>query len=446
MRFRLEITTGKSAGKSFSFKSSAIRIGRQPDNDLVLYDTGVSRHHCEIYRSETGYAIRDLESSNGTLVNSQLISDGEIKNGDLIQVGPIIFSFRSGDGIESSPDIDGVAHFGNEDDFESMGETRTTAFASPAGLADEGVGNRTYTGSYLSHRGRSPFFGEMTQKTKISLILSILMVMATILTSTYLLMNPPPPDRSLEFFELSDKSSTDTYGSGRVAVSTPDKVSFKFQSKRGKAVLSYAAGSIDTDKEVSILVNARHVAFVPSSAGKWTTGIKLEIPRRFLVDGLNILTFDNRMTPQHNKRWGIAKVRLIEKELPEPDENKAAELFELANAAYETRSVTPENLYRSIQYYEEATSFLEAMEPSPLLLKEIEVNRTRAVADLEQIYSSHMFAAEKAFRFGDRQAAADKMRALLRHFPDQDDKRYQRAKKKLDGLIGRGELPGNGRP
>ena len=152
------------------------------------------------------------------------------------------------------------------------------------------------------------------------------------------------------------------------------------------------------------------------------------------------------MTPKHNKRWGIAKVKLVEKELPEPDVNRSTELLELANAAYETRSVTPENLYRSIEYYQEAKTFLEAMENPPLLIKEIDANLERAENGLEQLYSSQMFAAEKAFRFGERQAAADKMRALLRHFPDHDDNRYQTIKKKLEALAGRGQLPSNGRP
>ena len=88
MSFRLEITTGKSAGKSFYFKSRVIRVGRQPDNDLVLYDTGVSRHHCEIYAADNGYAVRDLGSSNGTFVNSQLVGDGAVRLAEALAVLP----------------------------------------------------------------------------------------------------------------------------------------------------------------------------------------------------------------------------------------------------------------------------------------------------------------------------------------------------------------------
>ena len=170
MSFRLEITTGKSAGKSFYFKSRVIRVGRQPDNDLVLYDTGVSRHHCEIYAADNGYAVRDLGSSNGTFVNSQLVGDSAVNDGDLIQVGPIVFSFRGGEDIDQPTDIEGFVHFSDDDDFDSMENTCTTAFELPPGLDVPGNQNRTFTGSYISRRRRSRFMGSMTQKVKTTLL------------------------------------------------------------------------------------------------------------------------------------------------------------------------------------------------------------------------------------------------------------------------------------
>src|SRR5208282_4788327 len=53
----------------------ALRIGRVPDNDLVLSDLNVSRHHAELRKSPTGsYEIVDLSSHNGTFVNGQRVS------------------------------------------------------------------------------------------------------------------------------------------------------------------------------------------------------------------------------------------------------------------------------------------------------------------------------------------------------------------------------------
>jgi len=48
----------------------ALRIGRANDNDIVLTDLGVSRHHAELRNVGDGrYAIADLDSSNGTFLN-----------------------------------------------------------------------------------------------------------------------------------------------------------------------------------------------------------------------------------------------------------------------------------------------------------------------------------------------------------------------------------------
>ena len=53
----------------------ALRIGRAPDNDVVLSDLKVSRHHAEVRRSPTGrYEIVDLGSHNGTYVNGQRVT------------------------------------------------------------------------------------------------------------------------------------------------------------------------------------------------------------------------------------------------------------------------------------------------------------------------------------------------------------------------------------
>ena len=69
-----------------------LRIGRAPDNDLVLDDLLVSRHHAELRKkADGGYEITDLGSQNGTFVNGRRISTQPLTDSDSIGVGHSTF-------------------------------------------------------------------------------------------------------------------------------------------------------------------------------------------------------------------------------------------------------------------------------------------------------------------------------------------------------------------
>ena len=438
MSFRLQVESGKGAGKTFYFDGGRVRIGRQSDNELVFYDTGVSRHHCEIYRAEEGYRIRDTGSSNGTFVDEEKVADISLRSGARIRLGPIQFTFTQGGERSLGDTSPSVVEVRPTSEFEE--DLKTTAYQLSA---DSKISpNVTKRSSIpivatLQKALGGVDSGQGKARSVRVLYASVLVFILCAGFLIYLLMNPREPDRSNELFGLTGPEARRSYGFGRVEVNTPDRVMFRFRSKRGRVRVRYAAGSIDDKAEVEILVNGRSLGFVPPSEAKWTKGIELRIAREYLVEGLNVLTFDNVLTPERSKRWGIAKLSIEETLLPEPDLTKATRLFELGQAAFETRSVAPENLYRAVKYLTESRIYVEGEDqPDPLLL---DIERILAAAEegLEQTYRSHLFAAEKAFRFGDRAGAVEKLRSLLRHFPDPEDTRHQIVKKKVEGLAGR---------
>ena len=57
------------------------------DNDLVLPDDQASRHHCVFEPCDDGFKIRDMGSTNGTMVNGSAIQSADLKHGDKITVG-----------------------------------------------------------------------------------------------------------------------------------------------------------------------------------------------------------------------------------------------------------------------------------------------------------------------------------------------------------------------
>ncbi|GLW48981.1 ABC transporter ATP-binding protein [Streptomyces sp. NBRC 14336] len=73
-------------------QARTVRIGRAPDNDLVIDDLTVSRHHAELRgRSDGGHEIADLGSHNGTYLNGSPVNLAEVRSGDVIGIGHSAF-------------------------------------------------------------------------------------------------------------------------------------------------------------------------------------------------------------------------------------------------------------------------------------------------------------------------------------------------------------------
>ena len=71
------------------------RIGRAVDNDVVLSDQAVSRHHAEIRREDNGFVIIDMASKNGTYLNGERVERASLRDGDRIQMGSLMLVFRT---------------------------------------------------------------------------------------------------------------------------------------------------------------------------------------------------------------------------------------------------------------------------------------------------------------------------------------------------------------
>src|SRR4030043_2182637 len=80
--------------KQFTLSKSNIKIGRALDNDLVLNDFSISRHHAEILLEENQFVLYDLKSRNGARINKRLTSRSALKDGDEVLLGTFRLQFR----------------------------------------------------------------------------------------------------------------------------------------------------------------------------------------------------------------------------------------------------------------------------------------------------------------------------------------------------------------
>jgi hypothetical protein len=77
----------------FALSASVINIGRREDNDLVIADGRVSRHHAQLRLIQGRFVLFDLNSSGGVFVNEQRVSQCLLFPGDVISLAgvPLIF-------------------------------------------------------------------------------------------------------------------------------------------------------------------------------------------------------------------------------------------------------------------------------------------------------------------------------------------------------------------
>lgn len=105
-----------------------ITAGSLPDNAIYLPYKGISRRHFSLTRSEEGWLLRDLKSTNGTMLNGKTVDSALLKPGDIIETGGLTIrvessneeiqkiDFHAGEKIASIPKTDrlGQVQVGSE--------------------------------------------------------------------------------------------------------------------------------------------------------------------------------------------------------------------------------------------------------------------------------------------------------------------------------------------
>ena len=77
----------------FNIGNITTTIGREADNDIVLPDSTVSKHHAKIVFNGSAFELHDLNSANGTKVNGERVNQMTLKHLDVIQFGKVSVNF-----------------------------------------------------------------------------------------------------------------------------------------------------------------------------------------------------------------------------------------------------------------------------------------------------------------------------------------------------------------
>jgi pSer/pThr/pTyr-binding forkhead associated (FHA) protein len=139
MQVKMVVVQGRPAGKSLMFPHGEFYFGRGTECHVRPNSDWVSRQHCLLRVTSEGAFIKDLGSRNGTLVNGVLLArERRLQQGDLIQIGPLVFEVKLRRGLE---------------DESSAKSFPPTPLQGPAGSG----GNNTKGDSDSSDHGTRPY-------------------------------------------------------------------------------------------------------------------------------------------------------------------------------------------------------------------------------------------------------------------------------------------------
>jgi len=89
--------------RTINLTATLYRIGRAPDNDIVIDDKYTSRHHLQLRLRQGAYTLFDIQSRAGTQVNKMAVREHRLQTGDVIHIGQTTLLFMSEETPQNPP-------------------------------------------------------------------------------------------------------------------------------------------------------------------------------------------------------------------------------------------------------------------------------------------------------------------------------------------------------
>jgi len=86
---KLVVLSAGMTGRTHELKVEKTTIGRVEDNTFQIAEPSVSSHHCELILKGNDVLVKDLNSTNGTFINGEKVTEGVLKTGQVLRLGQI---------------------------------------------------------------------------------------------------------------------------------------------------------------------------------------------------------------------------------------------------------------------------------------------------------------------------------------------------------------------
>jgi hypothetical protein len=92
---RLVAQSPEFEGKVFDLTGGELTVGRVADNRIQIEHASVSGHHAVFKLDALDYVIKDLDSTNGTRINGERVSQQKLRRNDILRLGNIELLYDS---------------------------------------------------------------------------------------------------------------------------------------------------------------------------------------------------------------------------------------------------------------------------------------------------------------------------------------------------------------
>jgi predicted component of type VI protein secretion system len=94
---KLVVLSEGMTGRSYELKVDKTTIGRVEDNAFQIAEPSVSSHHCEVLLRGNDVVVKDLNSTNGTFITGQQVTnEATLKPGQILRLGQVEMRLESG--------------------------------------------------------------------------------------------------------------------------------------------------------------------------------------------------------------------------------------------------------------------------------------------------------------------------------------------------------------
>jgi pSer/pThr/pTyr-binding forkhead associated (FHA) protein len=101
---KLVILNQGMTGRAHELNVDRTTIGRVEDNTFQIADPSVSSHHCEVHLRGSEILIRDLNSTNGSFINGEKITETILKPGQTLRLGQVELKLEA-EGAAAAPSL-----------------------------------------------------------------------------------------------------------------------------------------------------------------------------------------------------------------------------------------------------------------------------------------------------------------------------------------------------